>query len=246
MGLIKNKANDDANVTAAANVTEEEVMTETATVTETAVQTATPAAAPAVAASGGKGQFFMNTPTILEVVAEADTNTFDRITATNGEFRLYRAQKSLGKAFEFKAVAEKKKFSISPNGSPGDGEAAQYFDSAYEGQLSFKGNEIEESLQAAKDAGYDKAKITEYLDVFALITDATDNADEVKGEIVVIQLSPTSKSAWISFKSGLLMKAEMGLPVFGTDGEPPTLRATAKVETNAKKQSFTNAKFSLA
>lgn len=241
MGLIKNKANADADVNATTETTTEEE-----TMTDTAIQTATATDVPAVAKPAAKGQFFVNTPMMLEVVAEADTNTFDRITATNGEFRLYRAQKSLGKAFEFKAIAEKKKYSISPNGSPGDTEANQYFDSAYEGQLSFKGNDIEESLQIAKDAGYSGAKITEYIDVFILITDATENADDVKGEIVVFQLSPTSKSAWISFKSGLLLKSELGSQIFGAEGEAPTLRATAKVEQNARKQTYTASKFSLA
>ena len=233
--------------------------TETATVTETENVTETVAAAapetkdvavketaatPAVASQ--PGSFWLTSPAIQQIVDEADTQTFDRIVGSSGNLKLYSTNKSVGNWITFQVMAEKRKRSISPNGPSGDTEQKQYFAAAYDNQLSSRGNDIEEDLAIAKDAGYDKAKISEYLDIYVMVVATADESSDLVGEIVTIQLASVAKSAWISFKSGLQIKAEMGMLNLGNDGKPPVLKAFAKAETNQARQDYTTIKFALA
>ena len=233
--------------------------TETATVTETENVTETAAApaaemkdvavketAAASAVASKPGSFWLTSPAIQQIVDEADTQTFDRIVGSSGNLKLYSTNKSVGNWITFQVMAEKRKRSISPNGPSGDTEQKQYFAAAYDNQLSSRGNDIEEDLAIAKDAGYDKAKISEYLDLYVMVVATADESSDLVGEIVTIQLASVAKSAWISFKSGLQIKAEMGMLKLAEDGKPPVLKAFAMAETNSRKQDFTTIKFALA
>lgn len=240
MALIKT-GTETATVTETENVTE----TVTAAAPETkAVAVKETAAAPAVASK--PGSFWLTSPAIQQIVYEADTQTFDRIVGSSGNLKLYSTNKSVGNWITFQVMAEKRKRSISPNGPQGDTEQKQYFAAAYDNQLSSRGNDIEEDLAIAKDAGYDKAKISEYLDLYVMVVATADESSDLVGEIVTIQLASVAKSAWISFKSGLQIKAEMGMLKLAEDGKPPVLKAFAMAETNSRKQDFTTIKFALA
>lgn len=238
MGLIKNA---NADVT--------ETKTETATVKEGTVMSdavvETKTSKDVAVAVPSTGSFWLATPSILQIVEEADTNTFERIVGSSGQLKLSSANKPIGQWVTFRAIAEKRKRTVSPNGAPGDQEAKNYFAAAYDNQLSSRGNEIEEDLQIAIDAGYSKAKIAEYIDLYVLVEDAADGKDaDVAGEILVIQLAAVAKGTWISFKSGLQLKNELGILKF-TGGQPPLIKAFAKADTNKLKQDFTTIKFSL-
>ena len=240
MALIKT-GTETATVTETENVTE----TATAPAAETKdVAVKETAAAPAVASK--PGSFWLTSPAIQQIVDEADTQTFDRIVGSSGNLKLYSTNKSVGNWITFQVMGEKRKRSISPNGPSGDTEQKQYFAAAYDNQLSSRGNDIEEDLAIAKDASYDKAKISEYLDLFVMVTGTADESVDLVGEIVTIQLAAVAKSAWISFKSGLQIKAEMGMLKLAEDGKPPVLKAFAIAETNSRKQDFTTIKFALA
>lgn len=237
MALIRTAnetATGTANVNIEANVTAAD--TKDVAVKETA-------AAPAVASK--PGSFWLTSPKIQEIIAGADTQTFDRLVPAIGGLKLYSTGKTVGAWVTFQAMGEKRKRSISPNGPKDDTEQRKYFCAGYEGQLSSHGNDIEEDLEIAKDAGYDKAKITEYIDIFVMITATADEAADLVGEIVTIQLASVAASNWVSFKSGLEAKAELGMIQLSTDGKPPVLKALAKADTNNAKQDFTSVKFSL-
>lgn len=239
MALIKKTETE--TVTETANDVQETSETMT---TETTKDVAVKPASGAVAVPS-TGSFWMATPAILDIVAEADTQSYDRLVGSNGQLKLYSTNKPIGTWVRFRAIAEKRKRSVSPNGAPGDTEAKNYFAAAYDNQLSSHGNEIEDDLQIAIDAGYEKAKIAEYIDLFVLIEETADPNADLVGEIVVIQLPQVAKGTWISFKSGLLMKNELGMLKFD-DGKPPLIEAIAKSDTNKAKQDYTSIKFKLA
>ena len=240
MALIKT-GTETATVTETENVTETVAAAAAETKDVAAKETA---AAPAVASK--PGSFWLTSPAIQQIVDEADTQTFDRIVGSSGNLKLYSTNKSVGNWITFQVMAEKRKRSISPNGPSGDTEQKQYFAAAYDNQLSSRGNDIEEDLAIAKDAGYDKAKISEYLDLYVMVVATADESSDLVGEIVTIQLASVAKSAWISFKSGLQIKAEMGMLKLAEDGKPPVLKAFAKAETNQARQDYTTIKFALA
>lgn len=240
MALIKK----NETVTDTANDAQEnEVMTETATATETKDVAVKPAAG--AIAIPSTGSFWMATPAIMSIVDEADTQSYDRLVGSSGQLKLYSTNKPVGNWVRFRAIAEKRKRTVSPNGPQGDPEAKNFFAAAYDNQLSSRGNEIEVDLQNAIDAHYDKAKIAEYIDLFVLIEETADPDADLVGEIVVIQLAQVAKGTWISFKSGLLMKNELGMLKFD-DGKPPLIEAYAKAETNKNRQDYTTIKFKLA
>ena len=238
MALIKKTETETVTSNETANdVQETETMTETKDV-------AVKPAAGAVAVPS-TGSFWMATPAILDIVAEADTQSYDRLVGSSGQLKLYSTNKPVGSWVRFRAIAEKRKRTVSPNGPQGDPEAKNYFAAAYDNQLSSRGNDIEEDLQIAIDAHYDKAKIAEYLDLFVLIEETEKADSDLVGEIVVIQLAQVAKGTWISFKSGLLLKNELGMLNFA-DGKPPLIEAYAKAETNKMRQDYTTIKFKLA
>lgn len=237
MALIKKTETETVNETA-------NDVQETETMTESVKDVAVKPAAGAVAVPS-TGSFWMATPAILDIVAEADTQSYDRLVGSSGQLKLYSTNKPVGSWVRFRAIAEKRKRTVSPNGPQGDPEAKNYFAAAYDNQLSSRGNDIEEDLQIAIDAHYDKAKIAEYLDLFVLIEETEKADSDLVGEIVVIQLAQVAKGTWISFKSGLLLKNELGMLKFD-DGKPPLIEAYAKAETNKNRQDYTTIKFKLA
>lgn len=241
MALIKKSETETATETATVNdVQETETMTETAAEKKEVAQVKSNAVA-----VPSTGSFWMATAAILGIVDEADTQSYDRLVGSNGQLKLYSTNKPIGTWVKFRAIAEKRKRSVSPNGAPGDTEAKNFFAAAYDNQLSSRGNDIEEDLEIAKAAGYDKAKIAEYIDLFVLIEETEKDDADLVGEIVVIQLAQVAKGTWISFKSGLLMKNELGMLKFD-DGKPPLIEAVAKSDTNKAKQDYTTIKFKLA
>lgn len=236
MALIKKSETE----TAAENVTVNDVQeTETMTETKEVVQAKSNAVAPA----GAGSKFFIATPAMLEVVASAQWGDFEVLTASQGQIVISSSKVAIGTKIEFQAIGEKVKKVCSPGSI--DPEAKEFFAACYEGDLCSDGLTIEEHLQMAKYAGYDKAKIVDYTDLYAFITDCEKADADVKGEVMVFQLAPMARSGWNSFKSSLIIKAELGQAVFG-DGGAPVIRASVRTETNARKQTYSTFKFQLA
>ena len=236
MALIKKTETETVNETA--NDVQE---TETMPVTET--KEVVQAKPQSVAPAGAGSKFFIATPAMLQVVAEASWGTFEVLTASQGQIVISSSKNPIGAKIEFQAIGEKTKKVCSPNSQ--DPEAKEYFATCYEGEVCNDGATIEEHLQMAKDGGYNNAKIVDYTDLFVYITDCEKADADVKGEVMVIQLAPMARSAWNSFKSSLIIKAELGQGIFGSEGAP-VIRALIKTETNSKKQTYSTFKFQLA
>ena len=240
MALIKKTETE----TVTSNETANDVQETSETMTETTKDVAVKPAAGAVVPAGAGSKFFIATPAMLQVVAEASWGTFEVLTASQGQIVISSSKNPIGAKIEFQAIGEKTKKVCSPNSQ--DPEAKEYFATCYEGEVCNDGATIEEHLQMAKDGGYNNAKIVDYTDLFVYITDCEKADADVVGEIMVIQLAPMARTAWNSFKNGLIMKAEIGQKVFGDDGSAPVIRASVRTETNARKQTYSTFKFQLA
>ena len=237
MALIKKTetVNETAN-----DVQETETMTTETTTETTSKDVAVKPAAGVPAASGSK--FFIATPAMLEVVASAQWGDFEVLTASQGAIVVSSSKASVGSKVEFQAIGEKTKKVCSPGSN--DPEAKEFFATCYEGDVCNDGLTIEEHLQMAKDAGYNNAKIVDYTDLYAYITDCEKADADIVGEVMVLQLAPMARSGWNSFKSSLIIKSELGQVTFGDTA--PTIRATVRTETNAKRQTYSTFKFQLA
>lgn len=199
-------------------------------------------AAPAPVAAN-KISFFKSNEIVESMIAEAAPRDYTTIVATGGTFKISGDKTDIGQSISFYVMGSKKKLSC----STGDNseESKQFFAAAYEGDDAHDGRSIDEWVQDAKDNGYDKARKSEYLDLFVeMIDHSKTNAIDLRGEpIVVLQLSFMSTKRWKQFADGLRLKCSWGQEVPWGDGSP-VIRATAKPATS-KGNDYTEFEFKL-
>ena len=240
MALLNKKKSEDT-----ATETNETTAPETPATETTAV--ATKAKSEMVVAPELKNSVFITNPLFLEAVAGADWGTFPSIIATNGTHMVSGSNGAdLGKVLKFQAILANTVWKIVPGSS--DEEAKDYFKVSKDGEVCNDGQDIQEALQDALDAGYSKASIKEYVDVICIITECAD-ADYV-GETMTLQLAPSSQYTWRPLAGKCKMKAAMGKleaePVLGdpTLGSAVVFTSTAK-PTSYKGNNFTKLEFSI-
>ena len=227
MGLI-NRKNDDANVDAS--------------VETTAAQVEAPAKEVAVRESAGTPStingFWLGNADVQELVSNAEYGDFPQIIATSGTFKDSNAGVVLGDEIFFKPIQARVKMVCSPGSN--DDEAKEFFAAVPEGELSFDGRTIEQCLEDAKAAGYEKASIKKYVDLYALIESNPNGKTDYSGEFVSLQLAPMSLIAWNRFSKKMQMKLAFGQLELN---EPVTITAVATPATTANKKEYTHFNF---
>ncbi len=204
-----------------------EETTEETTTTEVTVRESAAPPAPAVLSS-----IFITNPIFQDAVAGAKYRTFPSVVASGGSHM--QGENDLGKELKFQAILVKAVKKVIPGSN--DDEASDYFAVSEDGESVNDGRSLEEALQDAKDAGYDKAKIKDYLDVIVLVTECV-NKDFI-GETLTLQLSPSSCYSWEPLEGQCKMKAALGkleaVPIAGNPdlGTAVVFTSTA---TNSKK-----------
>lgn len=243
MGLIKNRNNQtetDPAVTQA-DVQKPQAVPETQTQAkpeDKAVAVKQAAGAPAVF---DPKKFWYSNPGIEALMADLQYGDFPSVTASQGSFKLSPDKVDIGNIIEFKAIIAKSKLVCSPNSQ--DDESKEYFAAVYEGETTMDGRSIEECLEDAKAAGYERADIKKYIDLVAYVTANSSDRNDIADEIVLLQLSPMSVIEWNRFSKRLQADMAFGKVSFS---EPPVIRATAKAAQNKQKKEFTHYQFSLA
>jgi len=237
MALIKKDATDTVEVNATvvdSTVPEPEVKVEVQT-TEVAVK------APSAPAAKG-GSFWFNNEAVQEVVASATYGDFPQVIAAQGTFSTSGSSgEEVGKTIIFKPILKKTKWVCAPGSN--DDEAKEYFAAAYEGELTADGKTIDECVEDAKAAGYDKAAKKEYADLFAYVV-SHESGSALENETVILQLSPMSRISWGKFSKKLEMKAAFGQLIVNEDGL--SVKAVAKATKNKGGQAYTYYEFELA
>ena len=244
MGLIKNRKTDTE--TASENTTpadEPKVAAEAQTESQAkaedkAVAVKQTAGAPAVF---DPKKFWYSNPGIEALMADLQYGDFPSVTASQGSFKIGSDKADIGNIIEFKAIIAKSKLVCSPNSQ--DDESKEYFAAVYEGDTTMDGRSIEECLEDAKAAGYERADIKKYIDLVAYVTANSSDKNDIEDEIVLLQLSPMSVIEWNRFSKRLQADMAFGKVTFD---EPPIIRAKAKAMVNKQKKEFTCFDFSLA
>ena len=241
MALINRKAetateNQEVKTETATATENQEVKTET-TQAETKEVAVKKEAGPV--ASGSSGFWFSN-PMVQQVVETASFGDFPQIIASQGAFSEGGSSgKELGKYIMFRPIQAKVKKVCSPNSN--DDEAKEYFAAAYVGEPTMDGRSIEECLEDAKAAGYEKASLKDYVDLFAYVESCETNSEDFADEVVILQLSPMSKIEWQKFSKKLEIKAAFGQ----LEGREFVVKAIAKATKNKANQSFSHYTFEL-
>lgn len=238
MALLNRKATETETENVNVNV-EVETATENTEVVETKEVAVKKEAGPVASSSGG---FWFSNEAVQEVVSTATYGDFPQVIASQGSFQEGGAAgKDLGKWIMFRPIQAKVKKVCSPGSN--DDEAKEYFAAAYVGESTMDGRSIEECLEDAKAAGYEKATIKDYIDLYAYIESTDSNSDEFAGEVAVLQLSPMSRIAWQKFSKKLQMRAAFGKLDANVD---LVIKAIAKPAKNKSGQQFTHFDFELA
>jgi hypothetical protein len=180
MALKKKAANTEAEATPTADVP----------------ATKTEAKAPAVSTGN---TVFVNSQDLIEACDDAEFGTFLNVSASNGTHMA--GDVDLGKEIEFQVILQKDVWKMSANDN--SEEAREYFATSYEGEA-----DLEDAKQEAIDAGYAKAGIKKYLELYAMIVDCEDA--EMVGEVVVLNLAPSSVREWKPLSGKLKVRAAMG------------------------------------
>ena len=207
---------------------------------ETAAETKEVATRTSTSVSTAPTGIWYTNDVIREVVDTAEYGDFPQIIAAQGELTENgTAGKTAGKWIAFRPIQAKVKKVCAPGSQ--DEEAKEYFAACYEGEVTMDGRTIEECLEDAKSAGYDKASIKDYIDLYALVVGQETN-DHLIDEVVVMQLSPMSKIEWRKFSKKLEMQAAFGKLQVGEDF---TIKAVAKTAKNKSNQNYSHYTFEL-
>jgi len=187
---------------------------------------------------------FIANPMFIEAVQNASYGTFPSVTANNGTHMA--GENDLGKVLKFQAIISNNVVKVIPGSN--DEEAKEFFAVSADGEFVKDGRSVQEAVQDAKDAGYEKASAKDYVDVICIITEC-DNPDFVN-ETVTLQLAPTSIYTWRQLEGRCKMQAALkklvSSPVMGDEGLGMAVVFTSTATpTSWKGNSFTKFVFSI-
>lgn len=176
---------------------------------ETAVATR-PAAKPP-ATSGGLG--LVSPLDSLEgniPPGELTFGSIPRYTASNGQV-MDGDKKPVGAWIQIEPVSWNYTYMMATGSN--DEEAKEYLKFSYDGEMCTDGSmTLQQALQEAQAAGYDKAAIKRYIELFGIVLSAEKLPDDspAMGKLAMLSLSPESVKAWNGFKVQAAVQIKMG------------------------------------
>ena len=250
MGLKSQPEFEQMETETAATVettTKEEAMN-----TNTADNTASASVQAAIAtASASSAVVAGSTPTKFKVAFADKNNVFDTATveglalaapALKGEQgSIYKGDKELGKKIHFELISFNHRWTVGTGES--DKESKDYFRVSLDNKtISGTGEDLHLYLESLKAQGFNKAKISPYMDLFGFVVWV-----EGKGEIPVderelcrLQCSQTSMGNFTAFCTtrGLLESKGIAAPL-------EVIEVTAQAQQNKNGDRYTNYLFSV-
>lgn len=167
----------------------------------------------------------------------AEYGMLPRITVSNGQF-LDNDKKPLGTKIVFQVLSFNTNWTVAPNDTSAPIELVKYSRDGItiDGEPDLT---VAEHLADLK-MNWPQAKANEYLEVVVNLIEA-EKPTELINEMVQLQLSPTSKKEFEGFRMQTSFKMANGiLPLDAVN----RVEAKAELASNAKKQTWTKAKFS--
>ena len=227
--------------------TKEETMNTTTDTASASVQATTAIAA----ASASSAVVAGSTPTKFKVAFADKNNVFDTATveglalaapALKGEQgSIYKGDKELGKKIHFELISFNHRWTVGTGEN--DKEAKDYFRVSLDNKtISGTGEDLHLYLESLKAQGFNKAKISPYMDLFGFVVWV-----EGKGEIPVderelcrLQCSQTSMGNFTAFCTtrGLLESKGVAKPI-------DVIEVTAQAQQNKNGDRYTNMLFSV-
>lgn len=154
-------------------------------------------------------------------VQDLGAGAFPKVVANMGGFSLDRngAKEKLGKEIDFELISYNERIAVVPGVDGADAKKKVRY--SYDGKtIRDEDLSVEEYLASLKDAGFEKASIKKYLEVWGMVVRKMDakgvwtDIPVDKQEIVQLQLSPQSVTRWKAFQVQFGMKISKGLVKF--------------------------------
>lgn len=153
-------------------------------------------------------------------VQDLGAGAFPKVIANLGGFSLDRngAKVKLGKEIDFQLISYNERIAVVPGVDGADAKKKVRY--SYDGKtIRDDGITVEQYLAELKDAGYEKASIKKYLEVWGMVVRKEEKGQMVEvpaedREIVQLQLSPQSVTRWKAAQLQLGMKISQGLVNF--------------------------------
>lgn len=241
---------EDETATAAQTATKEQTMntttidaaavTATTAIATTAIATA---ASSALAVGGANAKFQLafvekfnvfDTPTV-----EALAMAAPRLTGEQGAF--FKKGEEIGSKIHVEIVSYNNRWVVGTGEN--DKEAKDFFKVSFDNQtISGSGEDFHAYLESLKAQGFQKARISPYLDVFCFVvwTDKKGDIPVDERELCILQCSQTSKGNFMTFCTtrGLLESKGVAKPI-------EVVEVNAQKQQNGKGDKFTNFIFSV-
>lgn len=131
-----------------------------------------------------------------------------RITVDTGGFS--KDGKDLGKSLTIQILSHNPRYLVSAGVNGDEGKELVRF--SYDGvTIDGENTTLKDYVDYLKTQGYEKAAIKEYFDIWAIVTNGGDDAADIIGEMVVLQLSPQSAGQFKLFCIAQGVKIARGL-----------------------------------
>ena len=204
---------------------------------------ATAAASSALAVGGANAKFQLafvekfnvfDTPTV-----EALAMAAPRLTGEQGSF--FKKGEEIGSKIHVEIVSYNNRWVVGTGES--DREAKDFFKVSFDNQtISGSGEDFHAYLESLKAQGFQKARISPYLDVFCFVvwTDKKGDIPVDERELCILQCSQTSKGNFMTFCTtrGLLESKGVAKPI-------EVVEVSAQKQQNGKGDKYTNYLFSV-
>ena len=197
------------------------------------------AAAPKTAVAQHKSMDELNPFKALENVFPVKFNTLTNIQANQGNFIHKDTSKMMGDTIVLELVSTQKHWVLSPGGDTNDDESLQFVKYSEDGITSEDGLNMREALIATKEAGYDKAKISERTILVGCLLNA-GKAPDLVDQMVQIDLAPTSAAHFARHQ----LSTAFGISKGKMDAAGQTILKMECTVKNQKKLTWTEVVFS--
>ena len=148
----------------------------------------------------------------LENSIRVDYNTLDRIQVTNGNIVNKETNGAMGETCTMELISIQKLWVMSPGGDTKDEESLEFLKYSDDGKVvQGTGEPLIDYLEAAKAAGYDKARIVERLILVGMLIDAGKLSATMNGTLVQLDCAPRSKSNFEKHRIGTAFGIGKGL-----------------------------------
>ena len=148
----------------------------------------------------------------LENAIHVDYNTLDRIQVTNGNIINKETNGAMGDTCTMELISIQKLWVMSPGGDQKDEESLEFLKYSDDGKtVQGTGELLVDFLEAAKAAGYDKARIVERLILVGMLVDAGKLASTMDGTLVQLDCAPRSKANFEKHRIGTAFGIGKGL-----------------------------------